>query len=217
MQWLLRSLGLMTLLSSLWLPAHSSGSTLYPHEPAGFQQITEFNFSTPTQTGVPYQLYSDPGSQYDSTIVSDGTAPKSPSLVIQDIWNQTKDSGGGYHFVEPLPDNLFETYAAVWWKLSDPFVPYSSCIEKGWKWDLKPGGLSGAVWVGLICAPTFDGKMDVFISLPMNTPGNELMNCQLPAYLRGLSWLGADAQHAGICEPLYGSWYLASRRALYQT
>ena len=172
MQWLLRSLGLMILLSSLWAPARSSGSALYPHEPGGFLPITEFDMSSEQQGGVTYPFQTT--FICDSTVVTDNGAPKSPSSVIRDIWNPTIGCGGSEHYVEPLPANTTESYAAVWWKISSDFNAYASCIEKGFKWDSQ--GTGGAIWVGLLGCP--GEPEEIFISVNMNNP--PLFNCTLP-------------------------------------
>lgn len=104
-------------------------STDRPNEPPGAVFLSENALSS-----KPTNNYQSAGTWWDiyptgnAQIVSDASAPKSPSGVLQQTRppNSTGGTVIGYSFPQPRK----EVYAAFWWKPSSPFYGWDNGTQK---------------------------------------------------------------------------------------
>lgn len=98
----------------------------WPHEPGGFPLITDNGFGQLTGNGWDI-AWNDAGN---ASIVSDPTAPLSPSSVLEMRYPVGFAGGSGpaneWH---PLP-NLRRMYSGFWWKASSPWQGHASNVNK---------------------------------------------------------------------------------------
>lgn len=168
-----------------------AASPLYPNEPVGFTQITEFGFDT-LSGGSPSSMVANGGAQYNMSIVTDAQAPKSCCNVLRDFFDFSEMGtgilccGGDHQLNNPAAFGEF--YASAWMKLSNPFAQYSSGIEKGFKFEyaqtVTADPNDGAVWFAWInyadrVTGGQDGTMEAYVSLMMNRQSMLLDNCHL--------------------------------------
>lgn len=119
MAWLLtRQSLLIGMLLALAAPAWAQ---TWPNEPPGSTIINDWNWD------------SCPGGGWQPAfgcgqIVSDATAPLSPSNVMQYTYNPSTGVGGGDPYL--LLGSLTELYIGLWVKPSNPFIGYSNQLNK---------------------------------------------------------------------------------------
>lgn len=95
----------------------------WPNEPAGSTNLLDWNFSF--RDGNGWTCYCA-----DVSVISDGTAPHSPSFVGQ--WRYNTGMAGGIspgNLYRALP-GLREIYVGYWWKASAGFSGHPSSVNK---------------------------------------------------------------------------------------
>jgi hypothetical protein len=126
----------------------------WPNEPAGSQLLTDWGFSS--QSWPPGW-----GSHSPPQIVSDPSAPLSPSSVAQQTYPVGFTGGVGpnnYYF--PLSGGVRELYAGYWWKPSNPWQGHVSngnkihfFVSYGWNQVVEMYGPVNGPWSVAIYFP----------------------------------------------------------------
>ncbi len=116
-----------------------------PNEPPGSEFLSENAFGAKPANnhqaaGTWWDIYPTGNAQ----IISDASAPKSPSGVLQQTRppNSTGGTVIGYSFPRPLN----EVYAAFWWKPSDPFYGWDNGTQK--IASIQPSMNMFLIWAG---------------------------------------------------------------------
>ena len=119
-----------------------AGTSAWPNEPAGSTLITDNPFDCITCNG--WNVSFNTGV----SIVTDATAPLSPSNVLQHRYATGFVGGSAPGVVYyGLPSNLREVYIGHWWKPSNPWHGHSSGINKTvFIWGGQPSGTGALVY-----------------------------------------------------------------------
>lgn len=115
------------LLAALLLAfASSPARAQWPNEPPGSTVLLDCAFDTPTCDGQlldPYNsagLAASPPSANTVTVVSDPTAPFSPTNVMRaSLFHPNTQGGTELHYIAPTKIN--EIYVGFWWKVNPEF------------------------------------------------------------------------------------------------
>lgn len=109
-------------------------STEFPNEPSGFISVTNWPWNALSGGG----WVDSPG---DRAIVTDATAPLSPTNVLRS--KRESGSTGGANIYFTFSPNVQEFFLGMWWKPNSPF----------WGWD------NGSVNKFLHVVPASDGQI----------------------------------------------------------
>lgn len=117
---------LVAVVALLCMHTLAAAQAVWPNEPAGSTLITDWSFNT-ISGPLPGPRWRNNGG---SLIVSDVTAPLSPTNVLKFPYPVGFLSGYAPDTVYFPLNNLSEIYFGYWWKASNPWHAHSSFINK---------------------------------------------------------------------------------------
>lgn len=138
----------------------SAWAQSWPNEPSGSTTLVDCNFNS--------ALCGISGASGSGSIISDSSAPQSPSNVMEFRLPVGSSSGGGETYF-PLNPQPREIFAGYWWKPSNPFEGHPNCSNKVHGLVLTAGN----IWLDMHCSAT--GGPYVF-KMILQIPEN---NCHL--------------------------------------
>ncbi len=144
---------LMILLAGfIFLLIPSLSSAQWTNEPVGSAVLLDCGFTHPTCSGVlqdPYNTANtmpSPPSANSLSVVTDGTAPLSPSAVLRSQGNYITGSGGTeLHYYAPL--NIREVYVGFWWRTNPEFTGNQVNANKTFFIRGTQGGQNGVFYL----------------------------------------------------------------------
>lgn len=142
--------------------APSAWAQSWPNEPSGSTTLGDCNFNS--------ALCGISGASGSASIISDSSAPQSPSSVMEFRLPVGVSNGGGETWF-PLNQQPREVFGGYWWKPSNPFEGHPNCSNKVHGLVLT----NGNIWLDMHCSAT-GGPFVFKIILQPNSSEN---NCHL--------------------------------------
>lgn len=126
-------LAILFVLLSMTMSVQAWASAAFPNEPPGSVPLMDWGHNAIVGGGW-YSVYGETGVGGTSTIIQDGTAPLSPTNVLQQRWPAGGVGGntGGGGSIFAFPTHYPDVFWGNWMKVDSNFEQHPSGSKLGW-------------------------------------------------------------------------------------